>query len=413
MFAEIAKWGAWMEKRSIGLVFNGCPESLMDTTSIKDYLVENGWLIRRKWKDADLIIFYACGLTQKMVQDSLEIVREIQHKKKESQDLLVLGCLTKINPEVLKSVYNAPLLSDIETAAIRKITGLNQSMEHKSANNLQSHLRIIPSRALSQFMMDEVVLSWDNYLQSKFNLYKEKDNTVFYIKVVNGCKGNCTYCSIRRSRGSTKSKPIEMVIDELKDGLRRGFNKFSLMGTDLGSYGVDLGYNLIDLLKRILEIEGNFTISLRNVNPRYLKQMLSEFTEILKTGKVAYVELPVESGSDRILNLMNRGYTIEEYKNCLNAIRRAYPDIVIRTQLIVGFPTETNEDFNESIHLLDTVEFDYVEVYEYSGDKETPSEKIEGKVTERTKRQRYLKLRRKAILNRSPRKIKRMLVEAI
>jgi tRNA A37 methylthiotransferase MiaB len=124
---------------------------------------------------------------------------------------------------------------------------------------------------------------------------------------------------------------------------------------------------------------------------------------------VTYFETAAESGSNRILKLMNRNYTIEEYKNCINTIRRAYPGIIIRNQLIVGFPTETDDDFEETMKLLDDVVFDYVEVYEYSERPGTLSEKIEPKVPDSVKRQRYIRLYRKALLNRTPRKIKNIL----
>ena len=137
--------------------------------------------------------------------------------------------------------------------------------------------------------------------------------------------------------------------------------------------------------------------------------MLEDFTSILKTGKIRLIECAAESGSNRILKLMNRKYTIEEYKNCINAIRRAYPGIMIRTQLIVGFPTETEEDFKKSLRLLDELVFHYVEVYQYSGYPDIPSERIQGKVQHKTLRQRYLRLYLKAMTNRVPMKIRHIL----
>ena len=131
---------------------------------------------------------------------------------------------------------------------------------------------------------------------------------------------------------------------------------------------------------------------------------------ILKLGKISYIEAAAESGSNRILKLMNRNYTVEEYKNCINTIRKAHPKIIIRTQLIAGFPTETEEDFAETIHLLDDIIIDYVEVYEYAERPGTLSEKIQPKIPDQIKRQRYQELYKKALLNRTPRKLKNLLL---
>jgi tRNA A37 methylthiotransferase MiaB len=182
-----------------------------------------------------------------------------------------------------------------------------------------------------------------------------------------------------------------------------------LIGTDTGPYGKDLGYTLADLLKEIVKQEGNFKIGLRNVNPRYLKTMLKEFVPILESKRIWFMECAAESGSNRILGLMNRKCTIEEFKDCIQAVRTAYPGIMIRTQLMVGFPTETEQDFAETMRLLDDVIFDYAEVYKYSERPRTLAVNMEPKVPEQIKQQRFRKLYRKALLNRTPRKIKNLI----
>ena len=164
---------------------------------------------------------------------------------------------------------------------------------------------------------------------------------------------------------------------EFHKGLKNGFRRFSLMGTDLGSYGSDIDCSLVDLLTELTKLEGPFKISLRNVNPQYLINNLNLFIPILRSGKLRYIETAAESGSNRILRLMNRKYTKEDYVNCITALRSAYPKIIIRTQLIVGFPTETEQEFLETMKLLDEVIVDYAEVYRYSERPGTISERID------------------------------------
>ncbi len=239
---------------------------------------------------------------------------------------------------------------------------------------------------------------------------KDKDPSIFYIKVSTGCHSNCAYCAIKKSRGMTKSKPIPKVVAEFRTGLQQGFKKFSLLGTDLSSYGMDIGCTLNDLLKELIREKGDFKISLRNINPGNFKRLIDDFLPLLSSNKIEYLEMAAESGSDRIIKLMNRTYTIAEFKEMVSKIRKAYPQFILRTQLIAGFPTETEEEFQETMNLVDDVVFDFVEVYEFSERKGTIAEKLEPKVPDNIKKRRYMKLYRKAILNRTPRKIKHIIL---
>jgi tRNA A37 methylthiotransferase MiaB len=138
--------------------------------------------------------------------------------------------------------------------------------------------------------------------------------------------------------------------------------------------------------------------------------MLEPFSSVLKSGKIRYIETAAESGSNRILALMNRDYTIEEYKNIVTTIRKASPKTLIRTQLVAGFPTETEQDFIDTMNLVDEVVFDFVEVYEYHDVLGTAASRIEPKVPDYIKNSRNSQLYKKAMLNRSMRKLKRLIL---
>lgn len=239
------------------------------------------------------------------------------------------------------------------------------------------------------------------------NLCRENDPSIFYIKISTGCLSGCTYCGVRKSRGAVKSKIIEDVLHEFQEGLQKGFKHFSLLGTDLGAYGKDLHHTLTDLLEEILKLEGHYKIGLRNVNPYHLKGMLNELLPI-KSKRIWYMECAAESGSNRILELMKRNYSVEEYKDCIQAIGRVHPDIILRTQLMVGFPTETEQDFAETLHLLDHVALDYVEVYEYSECPGTLAITMRPKVPEQIKKQRFRKLFMKSLLNTTEMRVKNL-----
>ena len=400
------------------VVSNGCPENRLDVARAEKYLADNGWQISKDWEEADLILFNACGRTQETTSHSLKVIKEIQSKVKANQKLVVWGCLPKIDPEALKKEYHGIVSAGSELPEIQHLIQASGTVSQTTANDLgnlwpvnrnngQELMRYNGSFVRQIYKKPVVFL--DGYLDSRFNLARDKDPSIFYIKISSGCQSSCAYCAIRKSRGLTKSKPLEEVMVEFRKGLQKGFKNFSLMGTDLGSYGLDFGSNLTNLLKELTNQEGEFKISLRNINPFHLKNMLDSFIPVLGSNKIRYLELPAESGSNRILQLMNRNYTIEEYKMLVRAIRQACPKIIIRTQMMVGFPSESEQDFEESTQLIDNVFFDYVEVYRFSARPGTVAEEIEPKVPDDIIRQRFVKLYRKTMLNHKSQKIKNLL----
>jgi tRNA A37 methylthiotransferase MiaB len=403
------------------VVCNGCPENQIDVARAEKYLITNGFQIAKNYQEADIILFNACGLTQETAARSLNIIDEIKRNKTENQQLIVWGCLPKIEPSAFDGSFDGLVSPGPDLPELPKIINSLAIVNQTVANNLGARWPVnkVNSPALKRYkgsfasqICKKTAVRWDKTLGSRINLARDNDKTIFYIKVSTGCRGNCAYCVVQKSRGITKSKPVANVMVEFQDGLRKGFKEFSLVGTDLGSYGTDIGITIIDLLKELVKQDGDFKINLRNMNPRFLKNIQAEFIPILKSGKIRYIEVPAESGSNRILQLMNRHYSIEEYKNLINSLRAAHPSLLIRTQLMVAFPTETEQDFQLTMKLLDELVFDYVEVYGFSERKGTAAENLEPKVSDKTKEERYLKLYKKAILNRTPRKIKMLLAKS-
>jgi len=214
-------------------------------------------------------------------------------------------------------------------------------------------------------------------------------NKTFFIKTSTGCMGNCSFCSIKLTRGRIKSKPLDAVLEEFKLGLVQGYKDFALVGTDIGDYGKDLGTDLLDLLEELVAHKEKFTLRLRNVNPRWLIPSTQRFCEILKTGRIRYLLSPVESGSNRILDRMKRGYSIEDYIEAIKNIRNAYPPIFIKSQIIVGFPGETDEDFSKSRELFKLGLFDFVDVVTFSKRPRTRAWNLSDEVADKIIAKRY------------------------
>lgn len=221
----------------------------------------------------------------------------------------------------------------------------------------------------------------------------------FCIKVSSGCPNRCAFCAVKISRGELKSKPIDRIVEEFKEGLAKGYKEFSLLGTDVGAYGRDRGVTLVDLLRELLKIEGDYTIKLRNIQPKFLIKMMPEFREVLRSGKISYLSTAAESGNNRILGLMRRGYKIENYKETILSLKREFPKLQIRTQIMVGFPSETEQEFEDSLRLLDEIDFDFVEVYQFQPRPGTEAAAMKDQVPQKISRRRYHKAYMKVLSN--------------
>lgn len=387
----------------VSVLTNGCPENRIDSARVRDFFLKNGLKSVNNFKDADLILFNACALTHYNEVRSLAIIDHIKAHKKPNASLIVFGCLAKINENLLREVYPGPTFGSDD------IDRLDQIFNYKIKTKYIHSNYLIPLTTLNKYKW--FLLSCKEYglsvtLQKLITagFWAKKIKTVhsynpktFCIKISTGCLSNCSYCGVKLSRGPIKSKSIENIYSEFDEGLRDGFNEFALMGTDIGAYGRDQGSNLALLLTKLLEKDGDYKIKLRNINPKFLITLLPELYEIFKTGKITYLISAAQSGSNRILKLMKRGYYIQDFKSAIVDLKREFPNIQIRTQIMVGFPGETEDDFHDSIQLLDEVKFDFVEVYMYQTRPGTAASKMDNQVPKKVALRRWQKLFNKAI----------------
>ena len=380
----------------------GCPESNIDSARVEKFLKENGWKTTSNFKKADLTIFRACALTELEEEESLEIIRKIKTEKKGNARLIVWGCLPEINPEALKREYDGITFGEREIGAFNEIVEAKKPIQEIEANCL------IPTFPLYEGVSRHLPGNLFTRVADRFDVAKLGPPT-FFIKVSTGCLGGCTFCGVCRSRGTVLSRSIDRVLCEFRDGLSRGFKYFGLLATDLGAYGRDQGYTLVDLLNEMIKEKGDFHIALRNVNPYYLNEMFEELQPIFSSGKICFLSSAVESGSDRILELMGRKYKVENFKKCIETINREYPNILLRTQIMAGFPTETEEDFQRSMQLLEELRFDWVEVYKFSNRPGTIAATMDDQVQEKIKEARFRKMLARSLKKCPLRKIKHIM----
>jgi MiaB/RimO family radical SAM methylthiotransferase len=300
--------------------------------------------------------------------------------------------------------YTGPTFGEAEIDTLDKLIRADVPISEIASNNLIPPFRYFEKRELLKTIavLPLRLVEWyHDKLGGEVNAYRPEDHSAYYIKIATGCLRHCSFCAVCHSRGRLRSKSIEKILEEFKEGLNQGFTTFGLLGTDLGNYGKDVGHNLCDLLKEMVKEDGEYQIGLRNVYPGGLIEILDDLKSVLITGKIWYIEIPVESGSNRILELMKRGYTVEKVKECVLGVRQAWPDIRIRTQLMVGFPTETKQDFAASIQLLDEMDFDFVEVYQFSPRPNTSAEQLKGQISDIIAKYRMYRILVKELLRLS------------
>jgi len=377
------------------VVATGCPENRIDAARQQRILRRAGWAVVDDFREADVVLFASCGLTKVSEDLSMRIIDEILRAKKPGAQVVVCGCLPSINPRRLRESFNGPTFGSDECGKLAE--ALDPAVDSSSlfANHLvprtdlgcEQRTTIGRLKNLLDPMRRErrMTNSLRRRIKEEVNVYGP--NT-FCIKVSTGCLSACSFCAVRLSRGKLRSKPEDLIVEEFRRGLAKGYDTFGLLGTDVGSYGRDNGTTLVPLLDRLLGESDTCRIKLRNIHPKYLIEMLSDLRGILHGGRIPYLNSPVQSGSDRILRLMRRGYESEAYLEAIRAVKGDFPGIDIRTQVMVGFPGETQEDFEASLSLVDEGLFDYVEVYRYQPRPGTEASGLEGAVPPRVTEER-------------------------
>jgi tRNA A37 methylthiotransferase MiaB len=408
------------------VVSNGCHECFIDAALVQQFLSEkHGLILVEDIPSADIIVMLGCAVMQPKEDQTQELIRLIHERRRPDSAVIVGGCIAKVRPEIAKagSTPYDGLATQIENLIALK--GQNGELKanfpyqpyrgHKKdllgtvaarirqkvllENAGASRLKRRLVRRLSQPFV-AALSRYKDFVESRMDVW---NTSTYTIKVSTGCRGNCSYCSIKKSRGSVSSKSIPCVVEEFKTGLEKGFRSFALIGTDIGDYGKDRGEDLLDLLRTLVAIPEPFRLRLRNVNPRWIIPAGTQFHEVLKSGKVAYLEAPMQSASDHILRLMNRGYRAGDFLEAMRAIRAVCSRLLVKTQIIVGFPGESQEDFQEDLDLVKTRLFDYIDVFRYSDRPNTKASGLPGKLPGKVVMRRYRKLFFKSLFQLAPR----------
>jgi len=401
------------KQRSVCVFSTGCTESRMDAALLQQFFQErSNWRVCQACAKAEVIILLGCCATQDKEDLARETIEWLRQTRGADAHILVTGCITKIQPGLAGK-------NDNLNGLMEQINGLLDLKDRQdlAANSPQPEFwqigkdilePAVAANMIRRYCHRDVGSSWlkvfpkcQAALIRVFTAYRRwvdkeiltSSDGTYCMKVSTGCLGTCSYCSIRLARGHVVSKNPDILVKEFQRGIDQGCRDFALLGTDIGDYGKDLGTDLLDLLERLVMHKGKFILRLRNVNPRWLIPSANRFSEFLKTGKIGYILSPMESGSNRILDLMNRRYHVEDYLEAIEKIRKAWPGIFIKNQVMVGFPGETQEDFNKTRQILKLGLFDYTDVCAFTRRPKTRAWNLSDQVPDEIIARRYRNLR--------------------
>lgn len=206
--------------------------------------------------------------------------------------------------------------------------------------------------------------------------------TYYFIKISQGCTGNCSYCGIKKAVGSLKSKSIDICVDEFKKGLRKRHKIFIITGDDVGAYGLDIKSSLPELLNEITKITGDYKIIIRALNPRWIVKYINELELILIREKITHIGIPIQSANIRLLKMMNRYSNTEKMKDAIIILKKAFPKLIIDTHYLIGFPTETYDEFEETIKFIAEVGL-AGSFFPFTSRPNTPAESMYPKITKK------------------------------
>jgi tRNA A37 methylthiotransferase MiaB len=376
-----------------------CERRAFDVQQIKQFLVKNDYSISNKSQNvdpgADLILLISCGLTQYSEDRTFEKYHLIKKKKKPGAKIILGGCLTEINPDRLSKEFDGPSFSFQSLSKLDQIFCAKYRCEDfKQPNTFTCNLLKVSTVVCLQQTYD-LFKQFDGNLSGLKNIFhrikngievrKNLNQRTYFIQVAQGCSESCSYCVIRKATGSLRSKPIEAIIGEFKEGLKNEFKHFQLCGDNVGSYGLDLGINLSHLLDRILEFQEKFDLNLENISPVNFLQNFDSIKKLVIQNRLYGLYIPIQSANKRLLTLMNRNCDIETVKKRVVEIKKL-GSVKIGTTLLIGFPSETISELNETIMFCDEVGFDWIVCHRFSARPGTsaalmeqiPSEEILG-----------------------------------
>ncbi len=358
------------EPKAFVLTF-GCQQNEADSEKLRGLCNEMGYGVADSPEESDLILVNTCAIREHAELKALSTVGRYKHIKEKNPDLIigVCGCMTAQGHRVEEIKHRYPYV--------------DFTMEPAAMGRLPLLVYTALQRGRRLFLLDE----GEDFLEG-LPISRAVSHRA-WVSIMYGCNNFCSYCIVPYVRGRERSRESRYIIEEVKAVLRDGAKDITLLGQNVNSYRSDMDF--ADLLEALDKLEGEFVLRFMTSHP---KDVSPRLLSVLARAKHVepHFHLPLQSGSDRILKKMNRHYDKAHYLSVVRALREINPDIVLTSDIIVGFPEETEEDFAETLEILKEVRFDSVFSFIYSARKGTPAASMENQVPPEVQSERFERL---------------------
>lgn len=341
----------------------GCKVNTYESNVIRDIFLNEGY--EESNNNVDIAVINTCTVTNTSDSKSLKVIK-YTIKNNPNAIVIVCGCFSQINPDRLKDMEGVSIV----LGNYNKSKIMDYIKQYKKDKK-----QIIDVRELND----------EKFECMKLNNFNK---TRAFVKIEDGCENFCSYCIIPYSRGKVRSKLMEEVLDEINTLVNNGHREIVLTGIHTGHYGADIKeYDFSDLLNEICKIKGLERLRISSIE---ITELDDKFLETLKNNKIIvdHMHIPLQSGCDKTLKEMNRKYDVAYFKDKIKKIRSIRPNISITTDVIVGFPNETEDDFNTTVNTIKEIKFTKLHVFPFSVRKGTVAETMENQIDEKTKKER-------------------------
>lgn len=354
----------------------GCQMNEHDSEKISWILEGMGYFLTDNIEKCDLVIYNTCAVRKSAEDKVFGQLGELKREKRKNPDLIIAvsGCMMQREETI-----------DIITSKYKHVDII------LGTNNIHKLPQLINNYLKSKTTIIDIV---EDYREIDESIdANRKYNFKSFVNIIHGCNNFCTYCIVPYTRGRELSREPEDILEEIKVLAKNGYKEITLLGQNVNSYGktLEINFSFPDLLRDINKIDGIERIRFMTSHPKDISDgLLEAYGELDKLCN--HLHLPVQSGSNRILKLMNRGYTREDYLESIRKARKVNPKIAITTDIIVGFPGETEEDFEETLDLVREVRYDSAYTFLYSIREGTPAAKMDEQVPADIKHERFQRL---------------------
>lgn len=347
----------------------GCKVNLYESEVIMNMFKKKGYEIVDFDDKSDIVIINTCTVTNTSDKKSRNIIRQAV-RNNPNAIIVVMGCYSQVRSEDIKEIPGVNII-------------IGNSNKNRIVEIVEEYISDRKSKTIIENIMKAPFepMELDNF----------ETKTRAFVKIQDGCNNFCSYCIIPYSRGGIRSKEKEDVIREITCLVNNGYKEVVLTGIHTGHYGKDkYDYDFSDLLTELCKIDGLLRIRISSIE---ITELDDKFMKVLENKKIVdHIHIPLQSGCDKILKLMNRKYDTEYFYNKIDKIRSIRPDISITTDLIVGFPNESDLDFNDTYEFIKKINFSKVHVFPYSRRKGTPADLMDNQVDEKVKKERVRKI---------------------